>query len=182
MAKSRPPPPPDAIIRPARRADLESAGRCGAALARAHHAWDPGRFFVVEDMEAGYSWWLGKELANRRAVILVAERAGRVVGYAYGRLEPRDWNALREACGYLIDLWVDEDERGEGLGKRLCSALAAALGGLGAPFATLMVAAKNRRARRLFQALGYRPTMIEMTLDLDGRTSDGPRRAKRRAR
>jgi hypothetical protein len=29
-----------------------------------------------------------------------------VVGYAYGRLEPRDWNSLRDACGVGVDLVV----------------------------------------------------------------------------
>src|SRR5689334_18312932 len=89
------------VVRPAGPDDVRALGALGAKLARAHHAWDPQRFFLPEEpVEDGYAWWLGKELENPRAVILAAVAArGRVVGYAYGRIEPRDWNALRDRCG-----------------------------------------------------------------------------------
>src|SRR6266542_5754634 len=107
---------PAVEIRPASEADLSSLGRLGADLARAHHAWDPQRFFLDEPMEEGYAWWLGKELANPRAVILAAvRRRGRreeVVGYTYGRIEGRDWNALRDRCGVAIDIIVEPAARG----------------------------------------------------------------------
>ncbi len=153
-----------AEIRPARPEDLPALGRLGAKLARAHHAWDPARFFLPDEpIEAGYEWWLGKELRSRRAVILVAEWRGRVAGYAYGRLEPRDWNLLLDACGVAVDLWVEPEARGAGLGGRLTDALAAALEARGAERVVLSAASRNPGARRLFRRLGFRPTMVEMT-------------------
>ena len=94
-------PPPDFAIRAATVADLPALARLGARLARMHHQMDPRRFFVVPGMEEGYAWWLGKERRSRKAVVLTAVRRGRagreaIVGYAYGRIEPRDWNSLRE--------------------------------------------------------------------------------------
>ena len=53
------------LIRPAQIADLPVLGRLGAALARAHHAWDPQRFFVVPRMDEGYAWWLGDVAGER---------------------------------------------------------------------------------------------------------------------
>src|SRR5512144_2651114 len=83
------------LVRDARSGDLAALARMGARLAREHHAMDPARFFLPEEpIEKGYAWWLGKELVNPRASILVAARRGRVIGYAYGRLERRDWNTL----------------------------------------------------------------------------------------
>jgi ribosomal protein S18 acetylase RimI-like enzyme len=161
----------DLVIRPARRADLPALGRFGAALARAHHRWDPKRFFVVPRMEEGYAWWLGRELKNKRAVVLAALRGERIVGYAYGRLEPRDWNALRDECGVGVDLIVDPKLRGEGIGKALGLALLTALEEKGAPQIVLQAAAENRNAQAFFKALGFRPTMIEMT-----RETSRPRR------
>ena len=155
------------LIRPARPADLPVLGRLGAALARAHHEWDRRRFFVVPSMHEGYAWWLGRELKNRDAVVLAAERRGRVIGYAYGRLEERDWNALRDACGVAVDLIVEKRSRGLGAGRLLMDALLEALREKGAPRVVLQAAAANKNAQGFFEALGFRPTMIEMTRECD---------------
>ena len=165
-------------IRPARPADCRAMGRMGAALARAHHAWDPERFFIWEEIEKGYAWWLGRELKNRRAILLVAQRRGRVIGYAYGRLEPRDWNSLRDRCGVGIDLFVEPRHRGAGAGAMLAAALVEALEAKGAPRVVIQAAAKNREAQRFFRALGFRRTVIEMTRER-GRALSRRRPAKR---
>ncbi|HEU4534059.1 MAG TPA: GNAT family N-acetyltransferase [Polyangiaceae bacterium] len=156
-------------VRPATPADVPALGRMGAALARLHHELDAERFMLTDDLESGYGWWLGRELKAKGAVVLVAELDGEPVGYAYGRLEERDWNALLDACGKLHDLWVDEKARGSGAGARLVEAALQRLGELGAPRVVLATAAKNEPAQRLFAKLGWRPTMIEMTRELGPR-------------
>ncbi len=166
-----------AEIRPARPEDLPALARLGARLARMHHAIDGARFFLPDEpIEAGYEWWLGKELRNRRAVVLAAERGGRIVGYGYGRLEPRDWNTLRDACGVGVDLWVEPAARGSGIGGRLVDALAAALEARGAERVVIDVAARNREAQRLFRSLGFRPTMLEMAREREAKRQ--PRRRR----
>ncbi|HEU4382927.1 MAG TPA: GNAT family N-acetyltransferase [Anaeromyxobacteraceae bacterium] len=160
-------------IREARASDLPALARFGAGLVRLHHAMDPRRFFLVEPLEEGYTWWLGKELQNPRAVILAAETRGRILGYAYGRLEPRDWSVLRDRCGVGMDLFVEPSARGRGLGRRLVEALCLRLGAIGAPRVVIQVAWPNREARRLFAAMGFRPTMAEMAREIDA--PPGPR-------
>jgi len=166
----RPPasrPPPAVELRPATPDDLAGCARLGARLTRMHHRLDPGRFFTWPDLEAGYRWWLGKERRNRKAVVLAAvARSGRVVGYAYGRLEPRDWNTLRDACGVGVDLMVEPRWRRRGLGTALVEALAAALAARGAPRLVLQVAARNPAAARAFARMGFRTTMLELTREL----------------
>jgi GNAT superfamily N-acetyltransferase len=170
--------PPPVEIRAATPGDLAACARLGARLARMHHRLDPARFFAPPGLEAGYRWWLGKERRSRGAVVLAAvarPARGReaVVGYAYGRLEPRDWNTLREACGVGVDLLVEPRFRRRGLGTRLVEALAGALAERGAPRLILQVAARNPEAARAFEAMGFRPTMLELTREL---------RPRRRAR
>jgi ribosomal protein S18 acetylase RimI-like enzyme len=165
-------------IRDARPEDLPALARLGARLAREHHAMDPERFFLPEEpLEDGYAWWLGKERASRRAVVLAAARRGRVIGYAYGRIEARDWNTLRDRCGVAVDLWVEPRARRSGVGSALVEALVARLAERGAPRVVLHVAARNARAARLFRALGFRETMRELTREVDG--GSRPRRARR---
>jgi ribosomal protein S18 acetylase RimI-like enzyme len=151
----------------------------GAALARLHHELDPQRFMLPEDLEAGYRWWLLREVQNRRAVVLVAESDAGIAGYAYGRMEKRDWNALKDKCGGFHDLWVEPEARGRGAGALLAEAMMKHLAELGAPRVVLMSAAKNEPAQRLFGALGWRPTMVEMTREA---AELGPVRRRSRAR
>jgi GNAT superfamily N-acetyltransferase len=169
--------PTEVEIRPATRGDLPGCARLGARLSRMHHRLDPSRFFTTPDLEAGYGWWLAQERRSRRAVVLAAVRRGTggrevVVGYAYGRLEPRDWNTLREACGVGVDLIVEPRWRLRGLGARLVAALAEALRARGAPRLVIQVAARNQRAAKTFAGMGFRTTMLELTMEL------GTRRAR----
>lgn len=156
------------VIRAALAADAPVLGRMGAALVRLHHGLDARRFLTPDaDVESGYRWWLTRELAREGAVVLVAERDGAVVGYAYGTAETRDWNALRDAHGEFHDLWVEDGARGAGVGGALAEALVRRLRELGVPRVMLMTAVGNEPARRLFARLGWRPTMLEMTREVE---------------
>jgi ribosomal protein S18 acetylase RimI-like enzyme len=162
---------PSLRVRPAVREDLPQIARFAAQLVRFHHALDPQRFMSFEPIEPGYERWLGSELGNPGVVIVVAEQlegdaAPSIVGYAYGRLEPRDWNSLLDACGALHDIFVADGARHLGAGGLLLEAVIARLRALGAPRVLLHTAVQNTDAQRLFERFGFRRTMIEMTLEL----------------
>jgi ribosomal protein S18 acetylase RimI-like enzyme len=160
-------PAPAAVVREARSEDLPALARMGAALARQHHAFDPERFFLPDEpIEDGYASWLGKELANTRAVLLAAERRGRVVGYVYGRIEPRDWSTLRDRCGVGVDLWVEPRARRTGTDARLVEALIEHFAAKGLPRVVLHVAARNEVAREVFAGLGFREAVVEMVREV----------------
>ena len=100
--------PSDFLIRTARRRDLETLGRLGALLVRTHYEFDTQRFLAPgAATEEGYAWFLGTQLHSRRAVVLVAERDGVVIGYVYAGLEPQSWKELREPAGFVHDVAVD---------------------------------------------------------------------------
>lgn len=154
------------IVRPAKASDADALGRMGAALVRQHHDFDAKRFMLPEDVEAGYRWWLSKEMKAKEAVVIVAERDGEVVGYVYGRVEERDWSSLRDRCGGLHDIWVDEPARGSGAGRLLAEAAVQRFAELGVPRVILMSATKNEGAQKFFARLGWRSTMVEMTREI----------------
>jgi ribosomal protein S18 acetylase RimI-like enzyme len=153
-------------IRPADPGDADALGRMGAGLARLHHDWDPERFLLEDDVEEGYRWWLTRESKNKKAVVLVAELDGKIVGYAYGRAEPRDWNLLLDAYGGFHDLWLEPEARGSGLGEQLVREMVQRLKAMGVPRIVLSTSAKNDAAQRFFAKLGWRPTMVEMTREV----------------
>ena len=150
-------------IRRAEKGDLSVVGHLAGQLVRMHHEADPARFLLVDRVEEGYEHWLSRELGRAEAVVLVACRAARVVGYAYGTIEPRDWNLLLDAHGAVHDLFVADDARRGGVGRKLIEELVTALERLGAARFVLSTLVTNASAQRLFRACGFRPTMLEMT-------------------
>jgi ribosomal protein S18 acetylase RimI-like enzyme len=158
---------PTALIRPATPADLPALGRLGALLVRHHHELDPRRFIPPgPGTEQGYGSWLVSQLDRPDVVVLVAERHGEVIGYAYAGLEGTDYMALRGPAGALYDVMVDPAQRRGGVGRALLDAAIAALRARGAPQVVLSTAEGNVAAQRLFQSAGFRPTMREMTRQL----------------
>jgi len=152
-------------IRPAAASDEKALGRFGAALMRQHHESDRRRFLMTERPEAGYGRFLVSRLAKPEVAVLVAERSKRVVGYAYASIEPMSWEDLRGPCGFLHDLYVDEASRGRGIGRELAGAAIAWMRSKGMSQVVLWSKTGNDAAQRLFARLGFRKTMIEMTLD-----------------
>jgi len=158
----------DVTIRRATRSDLPALGRMGALLMRTHFAFDQKRFLEPGDnAEEGYAWFLGEQLDDDvNAVVLVAELRGEVIGYVYAALEPISWKELRDACGFIHDLLVEERGRRGGVATALMDAAMAWLKKQGAPRVVLGTAEQNEGAQRLFARLGFRRTMVEMTKEL----------------
>ena len=155
------------VVRRASRADLPVLGRLGALLMRIHFDFDRRRFVAPgEDAERGYASFLGSQLAADAAVVLVAEREGAVVGYVYAGIEPFSWEALRAEAGFIHDVIVAPDARQAGIATALVEAAAAWVRAGGVSSLMLHTAAPNLAAQRLFQRLGFRHTMIEMTRNL----------------
>lgn len=147
-------------------ADLDAVGRLAGKLVRLHHELDPKRFIHLENPEPGYARWLGQELKNEAVVLIVAEIDAAVVGYVYAKKEGRNYNDLLDAHGKLHDVVVDESARAKGVGEALVREAMRRLAETGAPRVILSTAVQNAAAQRLFEKVGFRTTMLEMTVEL----------------
>jgi ribosomal protein S18 acetylase RimI-like enzyme len=154
-------------IRRAVSADQDLLGRYGGALMRQHHAADEKRFIQVENPEAGYGRFLVSQISNENSLVIVAEYAGTVVGYVFADVEPTNWMELRGPCGVIQDVFVDEKARRLGAGRELMRAAIDWIHSKGRSQVVLMTKSRNEHAQHLFTKLGFRPTMIEMTLDVE---------------
>jgi len=155
-------------VRRATPADQEILGRFGGALMRQHHDDDPRRFIQVEHPESGYGRFLVSQLGVGTSLVMVAEDDGQVVGYVYADVESTNWMQLRGPCGVVNDVYVDEPQRRRGAGRALLEAAIAWVHSRGRTQVVLLTKTRNEHAHHLFKALGFRTTMIEMTLDQDG--------------
>jgi GNAT superfamily N-acetyltransferase len=109
---------------------------------------------------------LRAELASKdpRLQMLVAEREGRVVGFAV--VGPsRDGDADGIEVGELDQLYSDPAVWGQGAGRKLMVAATETLRKNGFTEATLWVAEENHRPRRIYEAAGW---------TMDGATRDKP--------
>ena len=157
----------DVTVRSASLDDESVLGRLGAMLVEEHHEFDPKRFIApVGMLPERYGQFLVSQIARPEMTVLVAERDGEVVGYAFGGMEGNDYMALRGPAGVLYDLVVDPAHRRQGIGSALLNAALASLAKLGAPRVLLFTAEKNQGAQAMFERAAFRRTMIEMTREL----------------
>jgi ribosomal protein S18 acetylase RimI-like enzyme len=156
-------------IRRAERRDLPALGRLGVMLMETHYAFDAQRFLPAgQSAASGYAWFLGSVVESPDGCVFVADEDGEVAGYVYAALEPLNWKELRGPAGFIHDVAVREESRRTGLGTQLLAAGIDWLREHGAPRVILWTAAPNEAAQQLFRARGFRETMREMTLELDG--------------
>ena len=154
-------------IRKAEPHDAEALGRLGAMLMRTHYAFDPLRFLApAAGSERGYATFLAGMLDSPDDAVFVAEEEGRIVGYVFAALEPMSWKELRGPAGFIHDVAVAEEARRSGVATELMQAAIEWLRDHGAPRVMLWSASPNVNAQRLFHRLGFRDTMIEMTMEL----------------
>ncbi|MGN6058471.1 MAG: GNAT family N-acetyltransferase [Sphingomicrobium sp.] len=154
-------------VRSARASDAAAMGRLGALLVREHHDFDPKRFIApLPNLAKRYGGFLVSQIERREMIVLIAERDGAVVGYAYAGMEGNDYMALRGPAGVLYDLVVDPDHRRQRVGTKLLDAALAHLVQLGAPRVVLFTAERNHVAQAMFAQADFRRTMIEMTREL----------------
>ena len=155
------------IIRAAIPADAATLGRLGALLVAEHHDFDPARFIApIPELAGRYAQFLSSQMERDDKIVLVAERDGAVIGYAYGGVHRSDYMGLRGPAGEIYDVVVDGHHRRQGIGGKLLEAALGALEKLGAPRAVLFTAAKNAGAQAMFSKCGFRRTMMEMTREL----------------
>ncbi len=156
-----------ATLRLAQTSDLPSLGRLGARLMRTHYEFDRLRFLSPGEGSAeGYASFLGSVLGESGNVVFVAEVDGAIAGYVYAALEPLSWKELRGPAGFIHDLVVDGSAQRGGIATQLMDKATAWLREQGAPRVMLWTASPNAAAQTLFKRLGFRDTMVEMTLEL----------------
>jgi GNAT superfamily N-acetyltransferase len=130
-------------FRPARPDDAVAIARMAAALST-HEGRPPPRL----DAEAVRRDAFGPDAA---VTAIVAEREGKVVGYA--AFHPAYSTETAERGVWLADLFVDEDVRGHGIGRALLGAVATAARRGGRAWVAWRVDPENRSAQRFYRAI-----------------------------
>lgn len=164
------PAPAAATVRAAAAGDIAAIASFASQLYSLHHSWDPVRFWDLGGDDParrnGRERFFRSQLAAKDTVLLVAERAGVAVGYAYLTLESHDYENLLERAAWLHDVFVVPEARGSGAADLLFETACERARAAGCPMLALKVAQANARGQVFFARHGARVTMSEMVVEL----------------
>lgn len=151
-------------IEPAKLSDMQDITRLYRALNTDMSRLQPEMFRPADANDE----FIRSVLESGSEDILVAREGSRVLGLAlvqekdtppYPAFIPRRYT-------YLMDLVVDPDHRGRGIGRALMGAVKDWAKSRNAEFIELGVLAQNKDAIRLYESLGFKDSRKTMQLDL----------------
>lgn len=152
-------------VRRARPGDEGSIAGFLLKLVEQHVEYDPKRFSKFVTIEGAAAFYASR-IAAQDARVFVLESYEQPVGFAYLEFEERNYEELIENAVWLHDIFVEADFRSSGAGRTLMDAVIAAAREMDGRKLVLATAVRNENAQRFFEGLGFRMTMVEMTLDL----------------
>ncbi len=112
----------------------------------------------------GHALWassLGSVL-GRFGCLFVAEEDGAIVGFLAGRLRSLPPHFGGEQVGYVSEVFVDQNQRGKGIGKALLLAGTQWFRERGAKRLELNVVAHNDGAALFYEKMGWTRELIQM--------------------
>jgi GNAT superfamily N-acetyltransferase len=128
------------------------------------HAFEPNRRL---DGDVAAEWFdaLLTRVEAGRGRIFVAERTGRAIGWAIVIVETLPLYVVEREreTPFIIELFVEEAERGAGVGRALIAACEEAARLLGFQRVMIGVLARNARAAGIYAEAGYEPYQVELT-------------------
>ena len=143
----------ECLIRPARIGDLAAIIGLWRELQNINVAFDP-RLTLNSEAADWFVNYLEEQLDNTSAAVVVAEKDERVVGYTFGQVMRRP-TLLSGDCGYIADICVQSDARGQGIGRSLHGWLKAWFVAQGITAVELQVVRANPASQAFWRKMGY---------------------------
>ena len=153
-------------VRPATAGDLPSVFELLAELTDLQSDWRvfPPRAAIQEEVAATYRHAV--EDPEGEDLLVVVEADGAVVGTAFGHVVvPSSFSD--EPALELSSVVVRPSHRGRGAGRALAREIARFARRRGIRMVTLKTFAQNEPALRFWQAIGFRPRMVQMVAPAD---------------
>jgi ribosomal protein S18 acetylase RimI-like enzyme len=155
-------------IRPATPDDVPAVLPMVAKVCAFHQKLDPAKYGFRPHPERMYEGWMEGRATDPRSVFLVAEAApGRLAGFLVGTVEREIPIYQLKEFGFVHDLWVEPKYRNEGTARQMVTLAVERFREIGVRQIRLDTAYANEPARKLFAACGFRPSIVEMLIELD---------------
>ena len=153
-------------VRPATVDDVPQVLPMVTKIAAMHQQMDPAKYNYLDNVAGRYDGWLRGRADDPRSVFLVADAGERLAGFLIGTTEHEIPIYHLEEYGFIHDLWVEEDYRHEGLARQLVTLALERFKAAGVQQIRCDTASANTVARSLFERCGFRPSTVEMLIEL----------------
>lgn len=156
------------IIRQAVASDRARIGVLWRELMTLHSELD-SRFRIMPDGEQRYVRHIHERIRTRDSRVFVAQdvQTRQIVGYILGELQTRPPIAMPGIYGFISDICVQQDWRGEGVGQALFEEMREWLRTRKALFIELYVSEANPDSNAFWNKMGFNPFLKLMHLDLE---------------
>ncbi len=156
-------------IREVEPRDEGAIARLWLELSEYHVALDPRLPVPVDGAAELYATRLLERRDDQYTRTYVAEVDGEVVGYVLGAvIDMLPDLFAHDDVGFIADIYVAESYRRHGIARRLVEAINGWFVGEGVSHTEWQVAAANESGRRFWEAVGGRPLIVRMRVDLNG--------------
>jgi GNAT superfamily N-acetyltransferase len=155
------------VIRPAQAGDASAIGALWEKLVAYHEALNADLPRAAVGGALLYSRNIRQRLEDPSTEVFVAAKGDTLVGYVLGvcvDIVPEMFD--QEASGFLADIFVEESVRGQGVGRRLVTALAEWFQAAGVRHFEWHVAVDNENGLAFWKSLGGRDLMLRMRADI----------------
>jgi ribosomal protein S18 acetylase RimI-like enzyme len=164
-------------VRPATPDDVPAVVPMVRKIAAFHEAIDASKYAYRGEVGEMYQRWLTQRAVDHRSVFLVAEPDDRIAGapgpanslagFLVASVEKEIPIYLLREFGLIHDLWIEEQYRNEGVARQMVTLAIERFEQIGVTQVRLYAAWENAPARTLFERCGFRPSSLEMLIDLE---------------
>ncbi len=113
-----------------------------------------------------FVWECVRDAEQSMKLLIAADPGDRAIGFALYLTHPYSWS--RRPVAYLLDLYVEPEARGAGLGRALIERLAEIGRAEGWMKIYWMTQADNEKAHALYSKLAERSPLVRYDLNLNG--------------
>ena len=152
-------------IREAIVQDIEQVTKFGVRLLKQHSDLDP-YFAPVKNIDKLYRKYLEMCLDSKNYLFLVAEKKGKLAGYAIGEIQARSPVFKINKNGYINDVFVDEEFRKLGIAKMFLSELKKWFKDKNVKYVELSVHVKNEIGKKTWEKFEFDTYEIKKRVEM----------------
>jgi ribosomal protein S18 acetylase RimI-like enzyme len=149
----------DFTVRRGHRKDAPDAARLWVRSAEEHAVHDPV-YLPSRDAEKIMRRFLADISGSGHSCLLVSEVDGETVGFLSGELREGSPAFERKTWAAVEDIYVTPEHRSRGIGRALMRAFEEWAGEKKADGISLQSAARNERARKFYDRMGFREVSV----------------------